>query len=280
MRWFAVTGVVGFGLVTFLTGCSDVTNPSPRQGATVQQDLVETTEGLRPRSCVHEIEDGAQVSQAGLVRRRDGSAYQLPDCKVSMPASRRRARFNFVPADTGWIEFTEVYNYNDNYGYLTANWQVPGAPILLQQTDQSYATFPGLMSFNFILQPVLSYQMERVGPEWAITSWKCDTGPGCIHSGQIGVNPKDQLLGTVVASGCTSNLCTWTVTTRDLTTGQSTVLTVQDTPEYYRVTSGAVEASHSLSSCDEYPPNDVAFTNVDVKDQSGIDMVSRRSPPV
>lgn len=286
---------IGYGLLALiLASCADQPaaprSAPPAQASAVADpgaipdDYVATPAGLYHRSCVHEIPMGATVGRDRVVRRRDGSTYRLPTCSFAprptvpghaqLPGSTPFGGAVSAPTINGWVEYT--WANAGPYKRIVADWQVPSAPPgTYGAAGKVYYTFPGLQSNDYIIQPVLQYGNNGLygGAYWTITSWRCNTGSDCVHSPPVTVSSGNVIHGDVSASNCSGGVCTWTITTTNSSTGQSTTHTVQDTENYWQATSGAVEV-YGVNSCADYPRNNdynqsgVFYTNVSVYDNA------------
>jgi hypothetical protein len=235
-------------------------------------DYVMTPAGLYHRSCVHEVESEARVD-GGTVARRDGTTYGLAEC--AFPARRTLgATSPPPPADSGWVEDSIWQIGSGNWiTRMTANWTVPPKPgEAYANANQVFYLFPALVPsgqlVGEIIQPVLQYS-EQATNTWQIASWEC-VGSSCAHSTPITVSPGDVLFGSMVATGCNaSGVCNWTITTRDVTTGQSTTLSYVGTAVYNIAYGGALEV-YNLDSCAEFPGNgSTTMSNIALYDQNG-----------
>ncbi len=240
------------------------------------KDYVSTPAGWYHRSCVHEIPDGALADASGRVTRKDGTTYQIPKCQYpsypTVPRPTRPGETMIPPANDGWLEWAYTSLPRGNwYQQLTAYWTVPAAPVGSYGSEQVYYSFPGLQSEWFINQPVITYHHD--GSYWQMGSWHCDDGhPGgiCNHSNLVTIHPGDQMFGSVTATNCEDGLCTWTITTRDLTTGQQTVYTLpSENQDYYWAGGGVVEVHGGLTTCNQYPTNGVFYTGISLTDRYG-----------
>jgi len=225
---------------------------------------------------VYEIEDGARVDKGGLVRRSNGTSYQITPCLYPVYSTILGTKPP-SPVDTGWIEYAFTRKPADSsYHQLNANWTVPTAP-LAPYSYEVYFTFPGLESNTFIIQPVVQYGSSAAGGGtfWGAASWHCDTGSNCMHSPLILTGAGDAIYGSVAASNCLNGSCVWTITSQDVTTGQRTTLTVTDAENYFVAVGSAVEVrgggggGPGITSCDQYPINGVFNSGISLYDQNG-----------
>lgn len=287
------------------TGCQDSTPPhptalvpeqpnrstssSPEAATAPDSDWVRTPTGEFHRSCVHYIPDGAVVD-GDTVRFRDGRVSALPVCLFAprlmtipldmLPEASRSgiARRPTIPAlnANGWVE--RVWARSGPYKGLSADWKVPNAPGPRSYVNNgmTFFTFPGLMNSSWILQPVLQFGRAQyfVADYWTVQSYRCNDFT-CDHGSPIRVTTGDVIHGDVSASNCSSNQCLWTVTTRDVSTGQASTLLVNDTPNYETAISGVAE-QYGISFCNDLPgltgnylTSGVFYTSVAVRDASG-----------
>jgi hypothetical protein len=231
-------------------GVVDVASP---QAAPMIGDDIQTPFGRRHKSCVRDVGEDAVVEPNGAVMQANGLQVQIDCLDESIPE----------PTTSGWV-ISRSWSSPRWVKKMTATFKVPSTP-----DDQSKLVylFPGLepSSGSTILQPVLAFGYG--GPFWSIASWAC--GSPCPHSTIKTVNAGDTIEGTMVASSCTSaGKCTWTITTKDVTTNVSTALTVTGQPAFYWTFGGVLEA-YSIDSCAQYPRNASAtFTSLHVYDHN------------
>ena len=274
----------GFLLVAAILfgGCDRVAAPTndglaDRSSAALmaQGDYVATPAGWWHRSCVHGVPNGAHMDRNGIVRRPDGSTFQIPRCRYAAYPTRPGAGPQ-PPTNNGWIEWADAFQ--GPYHEIDAGWTVPAAPAASYSTSQVYYTFPGLQSNGahpFINQPVLAYGFapDYGGNFWTLASWHCDTGPGCVHSTPVlTVAATDALSGTVAASACVNGTCTWTITGVDVTQSTRTFFSVSDADNYNMAVGGSVEV-YGLTACNQYPLNGVFYTGITLFDQAGVQSI-------
>ena len=218
--------------------------------------------------CVHEVPNGAHVDIHGLVRRLDGSSFQIPAC--SAPGRVRESGITTAkPTLNHWIEWAD-YSPGTYWGSINASWHVPPAPTGTYASNQAYFSFPGMQSSTFVIQPVLTYgyASNYGGNYWSAASWHCDTGAHCLHGTPISpLAAGDSVVGTVAASDCISGICTWTIVTIDVTKGVRSSFAVDDTTAYYDAVGGSVEV-FNLTSCNEFPSTGILFSGIALYDQS------------
>src|SRR6266545_749305 len=253
-------------------GCNDSGSPAKSVSPELQQeafrgngDYVATPAGLYHRTCVHEVEDGARIGKNGLVRRRNGTTYQLPACmyrSFKLRPDHRGKDDILAPTNNGWVEWVQAtQTLPAYYGKLTANWTVPSNPSAGLGAGQVYYTFPGLQNATYIIQPVVQFGFNNDlgGTFWQMASWHCNGN--CTHSTPHAVAAGDAMYGSISASSCANGTCTWTIVTKDLTANDSTVMNVTDDNHYNWSTGGAVEV-YGLTSCNQYPINGVIYSSI------------------
>ncbi len=259
-----------------LAGCTEPASlPPPSENQSDQaspapDDYVATPAGWYHRSCVPEIEEGARIGRDGLVTRQDGTTHQLVPCRYPRYGGGPAPTVSATPAATstftGYVEYAYVSQTGIFYDGLTADWVVPAKPLAAYGNNQFYATFPGLQEtvHNVILQPAIQYGVTGAGggQYWAMASWQCgDPWGNCPHTPLTQINAGDAMFGSVLASNCANGVCDWTVTVRDVTTGQQRVLPVTATASQDLAVAGAVEVWNN-TNCSMYPVQGAFFTNV------------------
>jgi hypothetical protein len=154
-------------------------------------------------------------------------------------------------------------------GELVATWKVPAAPVGTYSSPETYYAFPGIESAEYIIQPVLSYGYAPGygGNAYRGASWRCDDGDDCLHGSVITLSPGDSVLGTVTASACANEICTWTIVTVNVTTGSRSEYAIEDTAAFTTGVGGAVEVN-VLNSCNRYPYPKIEFKGIQLRDQN------------
>jgi len=105
---------------------------------------------------------------------------------------------------------------------------------------------------------------------WSLASWNCCTG-GTNHSAYIAVSAGHTVSGTMTGSSCnpTTGVCpSWTIVSKDVTTGASTTLITTSTVPENRVFGAAFEP-YGVSSCTQLPVTDVTFSSFGFKLANG-----------
>ena len=254
------------GSVLLAVGCSQAASSTPEQTGTIsaeealQSGYQLTPFGLMHPDCVHEVGPDVVGTHAACTHP---SVAERAD--VLTPEGR------VVPATNGWVEAGWA-NMSTEARYMHAQFKVPSAPS--SKGSQTIFFFPSLEpdGGTAITQPVLQWGSSTAGgcQYWAIASWYVD-GSGAQFSTLKRVSSGDQLDGLMQASNCNSDgSCTWTITTKDLTNGASTVLNTSAGGNTYTLAQGAVLEAYGVSACSAYPSDgSLAFTSISVRDASG-----------
>jgi hypothetical protein len=218
---------------------------------------------------VWQVADDDIIRKDGAIEHANGSIEIVPACNYQRYSLTGEAIDNTgqqqqQPGTGNWIEAEALYN-SGTFGKIVANWTVPQFP---QTYDgQTIYLFPDLEDFggHRILQPVL----EFLGSVWQIESWSYGLNGDNYHGQIYLTNPGDSIQGVVQSlceagnPGCNK----WTVTTKDLNTGNTSVIPSSPTDGYSMndADSGVLEAV--VTSCTDYPPNGpTTFSNVAVLD--------------
>jgi hypothetical protein len=72
----------------------------------------------------------------------------------------------------------------------------------------------------------------------------------------------------VSATGCANGVCSWTISTVDVTKGTRSDYTIVDIQNYHDAVGGVVEV-YNLTSCDQFPADGVFFTGISLFNSSG-----------
>lgn len=172
------------------------------------------------------------------------------------------------PSDGGWIESAGGRSPKGSWiAAMSAVFRVPDMP---PARGQLLYVFPALEPAQGarILQPVLRLSDDG----WSLASFRVVDQDG-EHSSFVHTEPGHTIRGTMRGESCSADgACTWTITTADVTTGESTTLTVDEPVPYTRYVTGALEAYH-VTSCGQYPREGlVRFENVVVRDRDDDDL--------
>jgi hypothetical protein len=248
--------------------------------AGVPEGYLITPSGYFHPSCVVRLAEG-ETLEAGLVlRHADGAVENVAPCIYPhYTASGEMVTAGVKPPKIGhsWIEAGNVTT-TTSYGELTATWPVPAAPTA--KVGQTIYLFPGLEDINdvvSIIQPVMGWNAD-FSSAWGIASWNCCPSGITIESAPVRVTAGDKILGTMKdnCSAGTLACSTWNVTTEDVTSGKSTMLT--NTPNegqtFNWAFAGALEV-YNIAACTDYPKSgSITFSSVGLYDDN-FDLVSK-----
>jgi len=242
--------------------------------ASVPSDYVITPFGYFHPSCVREIKAGETLLADGRIRFADGAEEAIaPFCNFPRYTATGELVVDPGPLyiSWSWIEAGQVSTQSSSYGEITAFWTVPPTP--KTNDGQTLYFFPGFMNINpaLIIQPVLGWNdgQSGVGP-WNIASWNCCPNGTANYSTPVTVNPGDKIWGKIKSTCKPGNeSCpTWNITTKDVTTNQSTTLanTPSEGQTFNWAQSGVLEV-YAISKCSDYPPNrSIKFSKVALYD--------------
>ena len=260
----------------------------------VPANYVITPQGYFSPACVHHLQAGEKVRRDGSIEGMDGSLHAIAPCTQSRytrdgtridpngavthpSALALRRRVSGQPVN-GWVDDGN-YESDVAIGNITSYWVVPQAPSNPGNAINFF--FNGLEQSNTdanatILQPVLDW--GNFGEGWHMTNWNCCLNGQEYYNGPFNVNTGDTIEG-IVASSCSQDPCTdnsATITSIDLTTGQSLAYQTNAYNSLHWVFGGVLEA-YNISQCTQFP----ASTSVDFYDISVTDIYGNpvASPP-
>ncbi len=273
VRSMAMVTALGSGLL--LAGCgsdqSDVADPAGRSvspaaaitgipvNGQVPPGKVMTPNGaIVDRSCVLEVPSGAEVTAGGDIKVDNRVIGHHPGCapqQTRMPVA--------APSLTHWMAYTEANEQNkpgtlNIFNRLQADWTVPLA--IQPNSGGVLYFFPSLSSFSEIVQPVLQWgnNGEYGGYYWSLVSWYW-SGSAPTHSTPISASPGDWIHGEIVMTDAN----TYRITTKNMQTGQSTVL-YHGVVDEMDVAEGGVLEVLAISNCTQYPSSPEVFKNFGV----------------
>ena len=272
-----VHGAVHIGL---LLGCrrhgkvESASSLAPRP-AGVPTEYVRTHQGFFHASCVVAIRDDEVWGTDLVIRGLDGTEHDtIPPCAYPRYSLAGRLIQTDITADErdspqlahsaghlksakdtydGWVVDYFSRGTLATGSNLTTEWIVPLLPANV--ATQDIAFFNDLETKTLILQPVLDF--SEIPGKWAIESENCCASGNDVQSTLVPVSPGDRIRGVITTADCSAaGVCSnWTVSTTDLTTGQSTAITMQNPKEVANeVNPGALE-TYSVTSCDMFPAN-------------------------
>jgi len=247
----------------------------PDRPVNVPSDYVITPFGYFHPSCVREARSGETVLADGRLQFEDGTEETVASY-CSFPHYTAKGELvvegtkSLAPNEISWswIEAGQVSG-SIPYDGVLATWTVPQTPTT--NHGQTIYLFPGLMHTTanpeLIIQPVLGWNDGQPAGPWNIASWNCCPSGMVWYSTPLTVTTGDQIYGTVLAAcgSVTVQACSkWNITTRDVTTQQSTTLNVVygSLITFEWAVSGALEV-YSVYECTDFPPDgSTTFSNV------------------
>jgi len=272
-------------------GCGGTGSPDSASGATGETMTAEqalsagylrTPFGLVHPSCIHTIDDESTLHADATVHTPDGRVQKFAACQYArVPAERTSSVEPLDPlqsvqplATTGWTAAT-WYTAPGSLGYLSTTFKVPKGPSTA--SSQTLFFFPSFKPAGAIpgdgriIQPVLQWGPSAAGGGqfWSAASWELDNPNGVVlKTTVIRVSAGDTISGIIQGNTpCPSGACqSWSVITKDTTTGQSKTITDFAGFVYKQANSGVLE-QYKVNSCAEYP-NDtgIVFSSVVLKD--------------
>jgi hypothetical protein len=234
----------------------------PHKPAGVPAEFVITPNGFFHPACVVNVHSDEVMGTDLVIRGTDGApharvdpcAYPRFDLRGRLvdpgPASPPSPVGGFSPdAYNGWIAQYSYVGSIASGSNLTDYWVVP--PLPQNQGSQTLFFFNGIQG-NSILQPVMAY--SGTAP-WNFASWSCCIQGDQQQSDTINLSPGDVLQGTVTSANCdSSGVCqNWTITSTDMTTGQSVTLNAGADVGTPNIVVPAVLETYDVSSCDMFP---------------------------
>jgi hypothetical protein len=234
----------------------------PHKPAGVPAEFVITPNGFFHPSCVVTVHSDEVMGTDLVIRGKDGAsrarvdpcAYPRFDLRGQRidpeRASPSGANGGVSPdAYNGWVAQYSYVGSIASGSNLTDYWVVP--PLPQNQGSQTLFFFNGIQG-NSILQPVLAY--SGTAP-WNFASWSCCIQGDQQQSDTINLSPGDVLQGTITSANCdSSGVCqNWTVTSTDMTTGQSVTLNAGADVGTPNIVVPAVLETYDVSSCDMFP---------------------------
>ncbi len=274
VRSMAMMVALGSGL--FLAGCGGdepvaadpagqsvsseaaITVRSPR-GPVPPGKMVAPNGALVDLSCVVEVPSGAEVTVGGDIKLNHHVIGHRPRCTSPQTSTA------VAPPTTNheWVAYTQA-NQQDKPGTLNifnrlqADWNVPLA--IQPNAGGVLYFFPSFTSFSEIIQPVLQWgnNGEYGGYYWSLVSWYWSASAP-LHSTPISASPGDPIHGEIVMT----DAATYRITTKNMRTGQSTVL-YHGVVDSMDTTQGGVLEVIAISTCTQYPSSPLVFKNFGV----------------
>ena len=239
----------------------------------VPPGYVLTRNGWFHSSCVIGVGSDETVGADLVIRGRDGAVHAAfaPCAQVRYDRWGRRVAPRAdgpgaatqalagppaaSPTYDGYIVFYASNGAIAPGSTLSTEWIVPPPPTNVN--GQDIALFNAILTSaegGDILQPVLDFNGGVQG-KWSIESEHCCLAGNDMKTPPVVVAPGDRIRGVVSGTGCAATgVCeSWTVTTSDVTTGESTTLsTVAPNGVPNAVIPGSLE-TYGVTSCDMFP---------------------------
>lgn len=242
----SVPGALGL-LVLLISGAvATKMRPTPF-GSMVAEECVSVV----PSGTVVDLRGGIEAPQKfvlpdGEVQIREHNGTCIP--RASSPKTRNLKQWIVAAEFQGTMPASQ----------FNGLWTVPENP--KSDSGQIIYTFTGIQpgpgqSPLVIAQPVLEYHEGQ----WSLASWWCCNHG---HSASIPTAPGHVINGTME-----NHNGVWTIETKDMTTGQSTVLKVQ-TQETLSVYYISLE-TYSISQCSDYPTGSIPYSELALRNQAG-----------
>jgi len=246
-------------------------------------NLIPTPFGLRPEQCVHRgLGSNMQlkrVKEGVAVVYENGSMLHipaLPECiaweeKMKIEREKRRNGTSLKAPLDGWLDNAGYYPPG-LVGNFQGNYLVPPSPV-----DSSQVLFYFIGTENFqsgvgvsILQPVLTWGNGIDG--WSMASWNCCPSGQTHESSPItGFGSGDTVFGQIQ----NDNSGNWNIISSF--GSQQTTLTVADAGRTFDWTDVTLE-TYSVTTCDEFPPGPMVFSDMAMTLQTGDDVTPNWSP--
>ncbi len=181
------------------------------------------------------------------------------------------------PVYDGWIldyRYSGSVKSSGKSITLSTDVIVPLAPLEVGAQDVAFFnSIETATKGGDILQPVLDF--GAYGPNWAIESEHCCIDGNDMQTDAIEVAPGDLIRGVVTGSNCDAKgACgAWTVDTKDLTSGEDTVLNTAIATDVMNEIDPVVLETYDVTSCDMLPANgEITYFNHHVTNADGQDM--------
>jgi len=250
----------------------------PNRPSTVPEEYVRTPFGYFHPTCVKHLMAGDILRKdEGLIQHADGSFDSMQACSYPHYDSKGKVFANTQAPDKpptishSWI-VAESVTTSSSFGKLGADWTVPRTPT--SNDDQTLYFFPGMEDYSdviSIIQPVLGWNADYIDA-WGIASWNCCISGTTYESSPARVNSGDGILGTMqsTCSPGTLTCASWNITTEDVTSGQSTLLSESssDGQTFNWAFAAALEV-YNIVQCSDYPPDgSTTFSNLALYDDN------------
>lgn len=238
-----------------------------RDPESIPADYVKVPGGWAHPSCIHEVPDGAVVDDARGDVLLNGKVIAHHDkCAFPPRVGRPSEGTGSGPLAAGYgghIMYTnQTQPANTPFYALAGQLTVPNGPsTATPQTVYYYNGVQSTVDANCgVLQPVLQWGQSPAGGGafWAIGSWFWGAA-GQFHSALSRVNVGDKLHFQMLHT----NGQPWSVLARDMTTGASRTISLNNACRYNWAFPAVLEidTSHPMTTCTQVPAL-VQFSNI------------------
>lgn len=189
------------------------------------------------------------VLAIGLLVVRQVSHLRQDEQAASAPKPNSGAKST---ATSNNNEYVEYQSKTQQWGPMISTWTVPPKPAV--NNGQFIAFWPAFNSSVSVLQPVLAW--ESSDEQWKIASWDC-CHKKPYNSTRIIVNDGDAIMGTITPQCELGEIdCQdWTITTTNVTTGESSTFDTTTDEESLKSLMPAFLETQTQTSCDDLPAN-------------------------
>jgi len=250
--------------------------------ASASGDWVSTPAGLAYKSCVHQVPDGAAVSQGGDVSVNSVVVDTISACPysgfVTVPeAASSDQTMAGIPdpeaanppvplADGWWLD--SWWTSSKEVVKLSAQWKVPANPA---SDGAALFFFPSVETSNSpaIVQPVLQWGNTGAGGGnyWGIANWYVPNSGSAITSSLHSTAAGRTITGTMTRSSGTASY--WDISFTQSTGDGASLYTDTGRTSWKEVQGGVLEVYYA-SSCSRLPnASSVTFSKIAVSTTSG-----------
>jgi len=246
----------------------NVITPPAGSNSTVNNDLVLTPGGYRPRSMVYKIKPEHHLADKDHrlymvdsvtgqeVQELGPTAGQAPFFKPHLPRELSLLQPPSVQQSPGqrdgWVAYAIWTNTKiPAINQFTAQWTVPDEP--KTKGNQTIFLFIGMQNSQFILQPVLQWGVSAAGGGdfWSICNWYTDgTVASTVHTDLVPVKPGQVLNANIALLNQQDRSFTYAASFEN---GPGLTLEKEDVIEL--LYANVVLESYGVADPDEYPPN-------------------------
>lgn len=246
--------------------------------ASASPDWLPTPAGLAYKSCVHQVPDGAEVSEDGTVALNGVVLDKIPPCAYSGMVKVPRvadqgigsAAAPPVPLTDGWW-LDSWWTSSSQIVSHTAKWTVPPNPTSNGATVFLFPSVEPSGSGGGIVQPVLQWGVSAAGggDYWRMANWFVPSGTGsAVFGSLVSTTAGRTITGTMTRSSGTS--ASWTIGFTQSSPGTGAWLTVGTGITSWKAVQGGVLEVYYASACNKLPnTTSVKFSGIAVQSPSG-----------